>query len=340
MAMPMNESIDAVITWVDGNDPAHRRRLDDYLASLGRARPATADPTRFNDDGELGWCLASIVRFAPWFRTIHIVTADQRPALLDALRGTPWESRVRLVDHSDIFAGFERHLPTFNSRSIITMLWRIPGLAERFVYFNDDFFLLRDVAPGDFFRGETVVERGSWRPQACFRWDKRLARLLGRDAREGDDKAGNHVAQELSARLAGFDREYFRLYHNPFPFRVSTMAAFFAAQPQLLEDNASYRLRSGKQFKAESLDAHLQFAQGRAALDNGLRVVQLKPSEQAGWRLRAKLREADRDPRVAFACVQSLEKSRPEVRAELVRWLDARIGSLPDALGAAVSSAR
>ena len=336
----MSEPIDAVITWVDGNDPAHCRKLDDYLASLGRARPATADPTRFNDDGELAWCLASIVRFAPWFRTIHIVTADQRPALLDALRGTPWEARVRVVDHRHVFAGFERHLPTFNSRSIISMLWRIPGLAERFVYFNDDFFLLRDVAPTDFFRGDKVVERGSWRPQARFRWDKRLARMLGRNAREGDDKAGNHVAQELSARIAGFDRAYFRLYHNPFPFRVSTMAAFFGAQPQLLEENASYRLRSGKQFKAESLDAHLQFAQGRAEADNQLRVVQLKPSEQAGWRLRAKLREADRDPRVAFACVQSLEKARPDVRAELVRWLDARIGSLPDALGAAVSSAR
>ena len=60
----------------------------------------------------------------------------------------------------------------------------------------------------------------------------------------------------------------------------------------------------------------------------------------AGWRLRAKLRAADRDPRVAFACVQSLEKARPEVRADIVRWLDARIGSLPAALGAAVSSAR
>src|SRR5690606_17025714 len=158
--------------------------------------------------------------------------------LLDALRGTPWEQRVRLVDHRDLFAGYERHLPTFNSRSIISMLWRIPGLAERFVYFNDDFFLLRPVAPTDFFRGDKVVERGGWRTQARHRWDKRLARMLGRDAREGDDKAGNHVAQESSARIAGYERAYFRLYHNPFPMRVSTLAAFFAGQPQLLDGNA------------------------------------------------------------------------------------------------------
>ncbi|RZA16613.1 MAG: capsular biosynthesis protein [Lysobacteraceae bacterium] len=330
-----SEPIDAVITWVDGGDPAHRRKLDAYLAGLGRARPRTADPTRFSDDGELEWCLASIVRFAPWFRTVYIVSDGQRPALLDGLRGTPWESRVRLVDHRPLFAGFEHHLPTFNSRSIITMLWRIPGLAERFVYFNDDFFLLRALAPTDFFRGESVVQRGGWRPQSRFRWDKRLARMLGRDARDSDDAAGNHVAQELSARIAGFERDYFRLYHNPFPFRVSTMAAFFDANPGLLDANASHRLRSAKQFKGESLATHLAFAQGQAVIDGDLRVVQLKPAEQAAWRLRRKLRQADGDARVAFGCVQSLEKADPAVRTAIVQWLDARIGRLRDALAPA-----
>jgi hypothetical protein len=333
----MSEPIDAVITWVDGNDPAHRRKLDDHLASLGRPRPQTADPTRFNDAGELAWCLASIVRFAPWFRHVYIVCDDQRPAVLDRLRGTPWESRVRLVQHRDLFAGFEQHLPTFNSRSIISLLWRIPGLAERFVYFNDDFFLLRPVAPTDFFRDGAVVQRGGWRRQARFRWDKRLARLLGRSARDGDDKAGNHVAQELSAQIAGFERAYFRLYHNPFPLRVSTLAAFFAAHPQRLEENIRHRLRSARQFKGESLAAHLEFAQGHALLDNRLKVVQLKPDEQSPLRLRAKLRQADRDPACAFACVQSLEKAAPAVREELVRWLDGRIGRLPDALAGATA---
>lgn len=331
--MTMNEPVDAVITWVDGNDPAHRRKLDEHLASLGRPRPQTADPTRFNDAGELEWCLASIVRFAPWFRHIYIVTDDQRPPQLDVLRGTPWETRVRLVRHRELFAGFEQHLPTFNSRAIITLLWRIPGLAERFVYFNDDFFLLRPVAATDFFRDGAVVQRGGWRTQARFRWEKRLARWLGRRTRDDDDKAGNHVAQELSARVAGFERDYFRLYHNPFPFRVSTMAEFFAAHPQRLEDNIRHRLRSARQFKGESLAAHLAFAQGHALLDNRLKVVQLKPDEQSRLRLQAKLRQADHDPAVAFACVQSLEKAAPAVQAEIVRWLDDRIGRLPDALG-------
>jgi hypothetical protein len=31
-------------------------------------------------------------------------------------------------------------------------LWKIPGLSSNFIYFNDDFFLLRPVAPADFLR--------------------------------------------------------------------------------------------------------------------------------------------------------------------------------------------
>ena len=121
--------IDAVITWVDGSDPAHAERLRAYLEQTGGPRPAAADPTRFNDAGELEYCVASILRFAPWIARIHIVSDRQQPKLLRLLAGTPFADRLRLVDHREIFAGHEQHLPTFNSRAIITALWRIPGLA-------------------------------------------------------------------------------------------------------------------------------------------------------------------------------------------------------------------
>ncbi|MCB1579184.1 MAG: Stealth CR1 domain-containing protein, partial [Xanthomonadales bacterium] len=42
-------NIDAVITWVDGADPAHRQRLDAYLTGIGQSRPPSAERTRFND---------------------------------------------------------------------------------------------------------------------------------------------------------------------------------------------------------------------------------------------------------------------------------------------------
>ncbi|MCK7538203.1 MAG: hypothetical protein MZV63_48255 [Marinilabiliales bacterium] len=43
------------------------------------------------------------------------------------------------------------YLPTFNSISIANMIWRIKGLSENFVYFNDDTFLMREYKPEDWF---------------------------------------------------------------------------------------------------------------------------------------------------------------------------------------------
>ena len=41
-------------------------------------------------------------------------------------------------------------LPLFNSHAIEAWLHRIPGLAEQFVYFNDDFMLWDSVSPSTF----------------------------------------------------------------------------------------------------------------------------------------------------------------------------------------------
>lgn len=320
-------AVDAVITWVDGADPAHRRKLEAYLASVGGKPPPTASATRFHDAGEIDYCVASIERHAPWFRRIFIVTDGQVPPLVARAAGTPLAQRLQVVDHREIFAGFEQHLPTFNSRAIISMLWRIEALSDQFVYFNDDFSLLRPVAETDFFRDGKVVLRGSWRAQSHRRVTRRVVEALkalrGQQKRDG---AGNHVAQELSARLAGFDDRYYRMYHNPYPFRRSTMRAFFDAHPQLLADNAAYRLRSSKQFKGEVLAAHLEIAQGSALIDNRLHTVQIKPGEQAPWRLRRKMHDAERDARAAFACVQSLDRASPELQAEIIDWLSRNAG--------------
>ncbi len=335
MATDAAAPIDAVITWVDGNDPAHRARLAAFLAERGGPPPPTALPTRFADAGELEYCLASILRYAPWFRRIHIVTGGQTPPQLARLAGTAWAGRVRLVDHREIFAGCEDHLPTFNSRAIITALWRIEGLAERFVYFNDDFMLLQPAQPEDFFRGGAPVVRGRWQTQARYRWTRRLLdRLRVLRARPGADRAASHDAQELSARLAGFEHRYYRMYHNPYPMRRSTLAAFFDAHPQLLAENLRHRLRASSQFKTECLAAHLEIAQGNAAQDNRKYVVQLKPRRQSATRVAGKLALADRDPAAAFVCVQSLEMAPEAVRERIVAWLDRRVGRLDQALQA------
>jgi hypothetical protein len=332
-------AVDAVVAWVDGNDPAHRAKLEAYLASIGGARPTMASPTRFSADGELDYCIASLLRHASWFRRIWIVTDAQVPGLVRRIAGTPLAERIRVVDHRDIFAGFEHHLPTFNARAISAMLWRIPALAERFVYFNDDFMLLRPVAPGDFFRDGGVVLRGRWQPQSAYSLPRRVA-AAWKSLRGIDDAARASVrhSQELSARLAGFDRRYFALKHTPYPFLRSTMQAFFEAHPDVLERCARHRLRAMEQPRSECLSTHLEIARGSAVFDNRLRVVELKPRTQSLRGIERRMARADADEAIAFACVQSLDAASDAVRAAIFAWLDRRIGRPGEVLAAAATA--
>lgn len=327
----LTKPIDAVITWVDGADPAHKQKLETYLADVGGARPPSADPTRFNDAGEIEYCVASLLRFAPWIRHIYIVTDSQRPALLQKITGTAYEDKVKIVDHRDIFHGYEHYLPTFNSSSILSVLWRIPGLSEQFLFLNDDFFVTAPVKPDDFFRDGKVVLRGSWHSLSENSWFKRLGKKWKARKAAASNKpkrVGFLAGQELSARLVGFKEKYFRLPHNPHAWLRLTQANFFEKHPDVLHNNVKFRLRSAEQFIGESLAAHLELAAGNAVIDNQFKTVQIKPASQFVSELKLRLWLAEANHRYKFMCVQSLERGSREKQEIITRWLDRRIGRL------------
>ena len=134
--------IDIVILWVDGNDPAWLDQKQRYLP------PSSSDCNsinRYRDWGLLPWWFRSIEGFAPWVRTIHFVTWGHVPAFLK--QNHP---KLHIVNHQDFIP--VEYLPTFSSHAIEMNIHRIPGLAEHFIYFNDDMFLLRPVEEQNFFR--------------------------------------------------------------------------------------------------------------------------------------------------------------------------------------------
>jgi len=54
-----------------------------------------------------------------------------------------------VVTHSQIFRE-KTDLPNFNSNAIEVAIHRIPGLSRRFLYFNDDFMVTKNVTITDF----------------------------------------------------------------------------------------------------------------------------------------------------------------------------------------------
>ncbi|MCT9006022.1 stealth conserved region 3 domain-containing protein [Streptomyces rhizosphaerihabitans] len=140
--------VDVVYTWVNGGDVAWLERKSAVLASLGmETEDSATSAARFRDRDELRYSLRSIDMYAPWIRNIYIITDQQIPNWLDTDH-----PRVRVVDHKEIF-GDRGALPTYNSHAIESQMHHIEGLAEHFLYFNDDMFIGRTLRPDHFFLG-------------------------------------------------------------------------------------------------------------------------------------------------------------------------------------------
>jgi hypothetical protein len=135
--------IDVVYTWVDGTDPQWQRRRSQVGGESYHAE--SASDARFLSRDELRFSLRSLHAYAPWVRDIYLVTDEQVPSWLDTTR-----PGLRVVSHKEIF-GDPGVLPVFNSHAIESQLHHIDGLAEHFLYFNDDMFLGRPVTPQMFF---------------------------------------------------------------------------------------------------------------------------------------------------------------------------------------------
>ena len=313
--MSLNDKIDAVITWVDGNDPVHQAKRAQFLTNKREnARKDVAGETRFNQVGEIYCCIASILRFAPWINKIYIVTDNQDPHVEDYIKIHFPDNKipVEVVDHKVVFEGYEKHLPTFNSLAITSVLWRIPGINERFILFNDDVMLQRPVTPEDFYRDNKIVLYGRrWisvhETRVTLVLQTLMRRLVGKKALLSFKKFMYNAARVTQSP------RFVRLDHTPHAFFKSVFSDFYAANPQCLESNVSHRFRNKEQYSAAELHHLLAVKQGRA--DVALRKkcgVTLSPYMYDIEGLKRELQKIADDAQCLYFCVNSLDQSSPE----------------------------
>ncbi|CAN5300857.1 stealth conserved region 3 domain-containing protein [soil metagenome] len=281
--------IDVVYTWVDGTDPdwddarrATLARIEGTDSTAG-TREASGR-ARFLDHGELRYSLRSLHLFAPWVRRIHVVTAGQTPEWLDTDHPL-----INLVDHRELLP--PDALPTFNSHAIETVLHRIEGLAEHFVYFNDDFLLGRPVRPEAFFSpgGLTAVASSP--------------HTIGLPDEQGDPDAAPFLKAAWNNR--DLLRDAFgavttsNLAHAPYPHRVSVLDALHARFPEALDATAHAPFRGATDVSTlSSLAQHYGLLTGTAfAAPADLAFVDISNADLE--RRLARLRARDQD----FICI-------------------------------------
>ena len=146
------DKIDVVYTWCDGEDPLFKQERIDTLKRNGLPYVEKAQgAARFFDNDELKYSLRSIEKYMPWVNHIYVVTNKQRPKWL---ANNP---KISIIDHREIIPN--DLLPTFNSVMIEMYLHKIPGLSEKYIYFNDDMFVNAPLSPDFFFENDKPIVR-------------------------------------------------------------------------------------------------------------------------------------------------------------------------------------
>lgn len=108
-------------------------------------KPVNLNSQRFRSWDTERFIFRGIEKFMPWIRTVHFVVCA--PSQVPAWMNT---EKVHVVLHKDIIP--REYRPTFNSCCIEMFLKNIPGLAEHFIYSNDDLFITEPIAKTEFFR--------------------------------------------------------------------------------------------------------------------------------------------------------------------------------------------
>lgn len=272
--------VDAVYLWVDDADPAWRARRDRTLRALGLdAGHESALDARFRQHDELRYSLRSLSQFAPWIRQVHLVTDRQVPAWLD--EGCP---RISIHDHEELFAGQGR-LPTFNSHAISARLHHLPGLAEHFLYLNDDFFFGRRT-------GAQLWFDGNGQPRCYYT----------RTTADPDDLAGDSpLAQarihtfELVEQLTGRVRRR-NLQHGPYAMSREILLDLERALPDEFDHTWRSQVRGASDLVIERLHSQVGHGWGRVVDSQGLRYRYFNagtPETRAQLRTLLRSRAAD-----------------------------------------------
>jgi len=241
-------NISIVYTWVDGSDVNF---ADEKAKYNGGFRDSTS---RDRSADELKYSIRSVEKYLPWHNgTIYILTHSQVPKWLDTSN-----PRIKMVYHKDIFP--EHVYPTYDSATIEAFLDKIPGVTERFIYFNDDVFLNKYVHPCFFFTRENFY------PQIYRRFpvtleENEINKIIAENNIHMIFTASKYYTRKLAREYFDDKFEYCDLFHTPHVYYRDLMEPFRQLFHEEFKEIFSNRFRNGRKFVTQYLfQVYMQYA--------------------------------------------------------------------------------
>ncbi|MGK0453157.1 MAG: hypothetical protein ACJAYY_000616 [Paraglaciecola sp.] len=319
-----NFPVDAVITWVDSTDVVWQNNINKYLENkIDWNNENTINA--YHSINEIEITIISIIKNARFIKNIYLVTDNQQPKDFDKLQVLAKQSKVNLVviDHKVIFKGYEHYLPTFNAITIETLIFRIPNLNEHFLFFNDDFFLMKETKIEDFFIGNATVIRGKWDSYYEDKPIRKLALKLKSIFKKVDpNKGGYKLSQQNTAKLLEL-KKYLRIDHTPVAIKKSSIEGYFKLNPKSLDHNIKYKFRHKTQFLIMSLSNHLEIKKNTFILKNNFNLSYYQSYNYL--KVIFKLFLFDKDKTKKFMCFQMLVLANKKSLSYILNWIDKKL---------------
>jgi len=237
--------IDLVILWVDGNDPKWQDEFEKNAYSEGNKQSF-----QYRDWDNLQYIFRAFEQFMPWVRKIHFVTWGHLPKWLNIDH-----PKLNVVNHEDILDS--ENLSVFNSNAIEPNIYKIEDLTEKFILFNDDFFITSPLLPERFFKSglpcDMLVSNALSSSEGVGQYVLNDLEILNRHFRK-KTVVKNHFLKWFSLlygrnvirniallpwpRFTGFIDP-----HQPQPFLKSTFEEVWDKEKEVLEKTSASKFR-------------------------------------------------------------------------------------------------
>ena len=262
----MNNKIDIVLPWVDGNDLEWLKEKEKYTADFEGDKRVN----RFRDWDNLQYLFRGIENFLPWIRKVHFVTWGHIPEWMNIEC-----EKLNVVCHKDYIP--MEFLPVFSANPIEMNIHRIKELSEQFIYMNDDMFFLNGLEEKDFFIEGLPCDSAL---ESIHQFKKEgIDHIVANDLeilnahfnkRESVKKYknkyytlkyGKGMLKNLYlmpfGHFTGFENP-----HMPVPYLKSVLEEIWEKEPQILEQTSKNKFRSLTDVN-QWLIRYWQFASGR-----------------------------------------------------------------------------
>ena len=312
------EKIDAVITWVDGSEPNYKIKLEENLKNKKIIN------RQYTQANEIDFCVASIIKFAPFVRKIFIVTDKQKPKF-SGIRHMVSLEKIEIIDHEEIFRDNLDCMPSFNIRSIDALLFKVKNLSDKFIYFNDDMFLIKETTKEDWFKDNKAVLTGSW----AKTYNKQLIKTISHKIKNLlNIRPSFNAAQSKAANIVGFHNRYFKSFHCGRPQIKSVIKDFYDKNPQRLTNQIRYKFRDGRQYMPYSLCWHLLIKENLYVESSTNKLVEINKSRNlSAKKLEKILKSIDSKAEVKFLNTQDLNMAEPETQQVFQNWFIKKLNS-------------